>query len=188
MRPVELQLTREQRKPRSYNKRETTIKPDPEPLSHQSTNGSLHAHSKRQDPNIDDSPYRTPVTRRSQRLSTKESSNRQLKWQPSIEDEEADEQAFQDDDIVQTAAVEITTDKSKLKGVFWPGMSLFDSATEDQKRKRNQRKDVAVLRQMERVAAGVKPTEGVWSEDLDLQRTRDIYATPSVFGTPVCPS
>lgn len=84
--------------------------------------------------------------------------------------------------------VEETSDKSKLKGVLWPGMSLFDSATEDQKRKRNQRKDVGVLRRMERVAAGVEPTEGIYSEDFDLQRTRDIYATPSVFGSPVCPS
>ena len=77
------------------------------------------------------------------------------------------------------------TGKSKLKGAFWPGMSVFDSATQDQKRKRNQRKDESVLRLMEQTAAEVEPTEAVWSEHGELQRIRDIYATPSLEGSPV---
>jgi hypothetical protein len=180
-------MTKLQVKPRKL------LKSGREALSRQSTNGSLHAHSTRQDYDDDDSPYRTPVTRRSQRLAANGSSKRQMKIDPYLdEDDEAEEP---DDNLKDEEHVDVTTadgvtgwasDKSKLKGVFWPGMSLFDSATDEQKRKRNQRKDAGVLKNMEQVAAGVEPTECIWSEEFtDLQRTRDIYATPSVFGSPV---
>jgi hypothetical protein len=132
------------------------------------------------------------VTRRSQRLAASGISRRAVKAEPYIEyDEEIDDpdETFQEEVHVEVIAAHSTADRtsenSKLKGVFWPGMSLFDSATDEQKRKRNQRKDAAVLKNMEQVAAGVEPTECVWTEDIDLQRTRDIYATPSVFGSPV---
>lgn len=82
-------------------------------------------------------------------------------------------------------AAEEDNDRSKLKGARWPGMSVFDSATEAQKKKRNQRKDESVLKQMERTSAEVEPMEIVWSEDGELQRMRDIYATPSIDGSPV---
>ncbi|KAH8884435.1 hypothetical protein GQ53DRAFT_879862 [Thozetella sp. PMI_491] len=77
-------------------------------------------------------------------------------------------------------------DTSKLKGVRWPGMGLFDSANEDQKRKRNQRKDESVLKHMEETSYSVEPTEFVWTGEggLQLQRTRDIYDSPSVEGSP----
>jgi hypothetical protein len=74
---------------------------------------------------------------------------------------------------------------NKLKGILWPGMAWFDSAPEDKKRMRNQRKDVSVLRQMEATSASIQPTEQVWDLDGVFQRTRDVYATPSVTGSPV---
>ncbi|KAK3329756.1 hypothetical protein B0H66DRAFT_610810 [Apodospora peruviana] len=75
-------------------------------------------------------------------------------------------------------------ESSKLKGVRYPGMGLFDSANETQKRMRNQRKDESVLRLMEQTSCGIEPTECIWTEDGELQRRRDIYATPSVVGSP----
>lgn len=51
----------------------------------------------------------------------------------------------------------------KLKGMQWPSMALFDAATEELKRKRNQRKDVSVVEMLERNAAQVQPTETVHS-------------------------
>lgn len=51
----------------------------------------------------------------------------------------------------------------KLKGVHWPGMALFDAAPEELKKKRNQKKDVSVLENLERNAAMVEPTETVSS-------------------------
>lgn len=77
-------------------------------------------------------------------------------------------------------------DSNKLKGVRYPGMGLFDSADEVQKRMRNQRKDDSVLKQMEETSSGIEPTEFVWTEDGEFQRMRDIYASPSIEGSPVC--
>lgn len=186
-----LLTTGSQPNPQSYNKSGKSHKSVREGVSRQSTNGSLHAHSTRQDYVDDDSPYGTPVTRRSQRLAASGISRSQVKSEPWVDDGEVEdpENQFQEEEHVEVtavdAAVDCAPDKSKLKGVFWPGMSLFDSATDEQKRRRNQRKDATVLRTMEEVAAGVEPTECVWSEEIDLQRTRDIYATPSIFGSPV---
>lgn len=76
-------------------------------------------------------------------------------------------------------------DASKLKGVRYPGMGLFDSADETQKRMRNQRKDDSVLKSMEETSSGIVPNEFVWTENGDFQRIRDIYASPSIEGSPV---
>lgn len=76
-------------------------------------------------------------------------------------------------------------DVSKLKGVRYPGMGLFDSADETQKRMRNQRKDDSVLKHMEETSSGIVANEFVWEENGDFQRVRDIYASPSIEGSPV---
>ncbi|KAI9751572.1 MAG: Mismatch repair protein msh3 [Chaenotheca gracillima] len=62
--------------------------------------------------------------------------------------------------------------QAQLKGVFWPGMNIFDSATPDAKRKRNQRKDGSLLAQMELSSAQVTPTEIVFGADGSFQRQR----------------
>jgi len=64
-------------------------------------------------------------------------------------------------------------------------MGLFDSADELQRRMRNQRKDDSVLKHMEETSSGIEPNEFVWAEDGEFQRIRDIYATPSIDGSPV---
>ncbi|RDL40061.1 uncharacterized protein BP5553_00040 [Venustampulla echinocandica] len=53
----------------------------------------------------------------------------------------------------------IADSATKLKGVLWPGMNLFDSATPEMKRMRNQRKDINVLEQMMATSADVEPSE-----------------------------
>ncbi|KAK7632387.1 hypothetical protein IWX47DRAFT_786577 [Phyllosticta citricarpa] len=55
------------------------------------------------------------------------------------------------------------SEASKLKGVFWPGMDIFDSATPEMKRKRNQKKDVSVVEQLEHNSQEVEATELVWT-------------------------
>ncbi len=79
---------------------------------------------------------------------------------------------------------ECETDNSKLKGVYWPGMSLFDSATTEMKRMRNQRKDGTVLAQMKISSAGVEATEWVFQFDGEFIKTRDIYG-PLTVSSPV---
>ncbi|KAK1834764.1 hypothetical protein QBC39DRAFT_368846 [Podospora conica] len=75
-------------------------------------------------------------------------------------------------------------ERDKLKGVRYPGMGLFDSASEQDRKKRNQKKDASVLVRMEETSAGIEPLESIWEADGELQRIRDIYASPSPEGTP----
>jgi hypothetical protein len=63
-------------------------------------------------------------------------------------------------------------DWTKLKGVYWPGMGIFDSATKQGKRIRNQKKDGSVLAQMIKTSAEVQPTEQIYSETGELRRER----------------
>ncbi|ETI26903.1 hypothetical protein G647_10002 [Cladophialophora carrionii CBS 160.54] len=60
-----------------------------------------------------------------------------------------------------------TPEHMKLKGIVWPGMDLFDAATQEMQQKRNQKKDASVLRRMERLAGLVEPTEVVYSPNGD---------------------
>ncbi|KAK3939686.1 hypothetical protein QBC46DRAFT_436961, partial [Diplogelasinospora grovesii] len=133
---------------------------------------SLHSHGARQS-YVDDSIYRTPSFRRTRSdypvTPVNQMRTRNQRWSTTTTITE-----FADDD----------NDSGRLKGVRYPGMGLFDSASELQKRKRNQRKDESVLRQMEQTSSGIEPTEFVWTEDGEFQRTRDIYASPSIEGSP----
>jgi hypothetical protein len=56
------------------------------------------------------------------------------------------------------------SEASKLKGVLWPGMHLFDAATAETRRERNQKKDGSVLMQMEKASKDVHPTEVIYSD------------------------
>lgn len=62
----------------------------------------------------------------------------------------------------------------KLKGVFWDGMDLFDAATEDMRRRRNQKKDGSVLKKMERISKSVVPDEAIYSPGGTWLKTRVI--------------
>ena len=63
---------------------------------------------------------------------------------------------------------------SKLKGVYWPGMAIFDSASPDAKRRRNQKKDGSILEQMEHNAAIVEPIELIFTPHGDFKKQRTI--------------
>lgn len=53
-------------------------------------------------------------------------------------------------------------------------MALFDAATSEMRRKRNQKKDGSVLRKMERLATMVQPFEAVYSPTGELRKERHI--------------
>ncbi|KAF2090816.1 hypothetical protein K490DRAFT_62143 [Saccharata proteae CBS 121410] len=63
---------------------------------------------------------------------------------------------------------------SKLKGVYWPGMDIFDSATPEMKRKRNQKKDISVLEQLQTNSQEVEATEFVFTPLGSLKKQRPI--------------
>ncbi|KAI1147512.1 hypothetical protein F4825DRAFT_471534 [Nemania diffusa] len=79
--------------------------------------------------------------------------------------------------------VEDDTGALILKGVVYPGMSGFDSATEKDRRMRNQKKDPAVLLKLEANSRLVTRVEDVLDTNLDYQRTRDVYDEPSIDGS-----
>ena len=85
---------------------------------------------------------------------------------------------FQDSDDEQEGA-------PRLKGVYWPGMNMFDAANEEKKRMRNQRKDKSVIDRMEAFSATISRDEFVYNLDLNLERIRDVYSSPSVASSPV---
>ncbi|MCJ1377367.1 hypothetical protein MMC17_000462 [Xylographa soralifera] len=72
---------------------------------------------------------------------------------------------------------------TKLKGICWPGMDIFDSASPDTRRRRNQKKDGAVLEQMKANSAEVEPTELIFYSGGQLKKSR--YITGQVESSPV---
>lgn len=77
-------------------------------------------------------------------------------------------------------------DSAQLKGALWPGMDLFDSATPEMKRMRNQRKDVNVMRQMKARSAEIEPAEISYFADGEFRASRDIFGPLSDAESPVC--
>ena len=77
------------------------------------------------------------------------------------------------------------SDSTKLKGILWPGMDLFDSATPEMKRMRNQRKDSSILDQMKATSTEVEPTEVVYHPDGKVSHSRDIFGPLSTENSPV---
>ncbi|ORY09296.1 hypothetical protein BCR34DRAFT_625833 [Clohesyomyces aquaticus] len=63
---------------------------------------------------------------------------------------------------------------TKLKGVYWPGMDLFDSATPEMRRKRNQKKDISVVEQLELNSQEVEPTELIFTPHGSFKKQRRI--------------
>ncbi|KAF1815398.1 hypothetical protein P152DRAFT_184082 [Eremomyces bilateralis CBS 781.70] len=71
------------------------------------------------------------------------------------------------------------SEATRLKGVYWPGMDLFDSATPEMKRKRNQKKDTSVIKQLEANSLEVEANELVFTPEGTLKKTRNISGDPS---------
>lgn len=74
----------------------------------------------------------------------------------------------------------------ELKGERYDGMAVFDSATPNSKRSRNQRKGPEVLRQMMKNSAEVQPAEMSYHATGEFRGTRDIYGPLSAESSPVC--
>ena len=65
-----------------------------------------------------------------------------------------------------------TTQSPKLKGICWPGMDIFDSASPEAQRQRNQKKDDSILRQMELNSIVVEPLEQIFWPEGTLKKER----------------
>lgn len=78
-----------------------------------------------------------------------------------------------------------------LKGIKWPGMSLFDSASVEAQRRRNQKKDVSILEQMEQNSVSVEQIERIYWPDGGLKQQRlitgNVESSPARDSTPMSP-
>ena len=61
-----------------------------------------------------------------------------------------------------------------LKGIQWPGMNIFDSASPEAQRKRNQKKTNSIMVQMELNSSAVEPLERIFWPEGDLKKERVI--------------
>jgi len=66
-------------------------------------------------------------------------------------------------------------------------MDLFDSATPEMKRLRNQKKNGAVLEQLIATSIDVEPSEISYFANGEFRGARDIFGPLSVENSPVCP-
>jgi hypothetical protein len=83
-----------------------------------------------------------------------------------------------DDDPAETATDPMAVSEcTKLKGVYWPGMDIFDSATPEMRRKRNQKKDSSVVEQLELNSQEVEPTELIFTPSGSFKRQRRISSS-----------
>ncbi|KAI0540011.1 hypothetical protein GGR58DRAFT_523510 [Xylaria digitata] len=115
--------------------------------------------------------------------------NPHCQFQDYLEDED-DSSKYEPSELYSPFPPEDTPDTVEddtgtliLKGVVYPGMAGFDSATEKDRRMRNQKKDPAVLLKLEANSQQVTRTEEVLDINLDYQRTRDVYDDPSIDGS-----
>ncbi|CCC05174.1 unnamed protein product [Sordaria macrospora k-hell] len=194
-----------QNKPKAFQNRDDLVKNEPvgeqldrtPVLTHWITdpnNASLQFHNLRHGHGYLDPPgFQTPVMKRMRSdfsaLDTpdnnmQEFAGKYARW-PS---ETATSDSILPSSEVTSEITEFDDDddeSSKLKGIRYPGMGLFDSANEQQKRKRNQRKDESVLKLMEEASTTIERNEVIYNGDWTLQRERDVYASPSIYeGSP----
>ncbi|KAI0483165.1 hypothetical protein GGR56DRAFT_229155 [Xylariaceae sp. FL0804] len=96
------------------------------------------------------------------------------------------EPSEQDNEEISEAASETMEDGTRLivlKGVVYPGMSGFDSATKEEAKMRNQRKDPSKLRMLKRNSETITTREDVLDMNLSFLRDRSVYAEPSIDGS-----
>ncbi|KAF2034677.1 hypothetical protein EK21DRAFT_55742 [Setomelanomma holmii] len=82
--------------------------------------------------------------------------------------------AIEEDAAEQAEDPMAVSESTKLKGVYWPGMDIFDSATPEMRRKRNQKKDSSVVEQLELNSQEVEAMELIFTPRGSFKRQRRI--------------
>ncbi|KAI4275134.1 MAG: hypothetical protein LQ337_003427 [Flavoplaca oasis] len=85
------------------------------------------------------------------------------------------------EDTCETEEI-VTPRTPELKGIFYPGMSLFDSASAEAQKKRNQRKNESILAQIQQESLEVECNEYIYWPDGSLKMCRfitgDVQSSP----------
>ena len=119
----------------------------------------------------DDSSYAYPAPRNSRRIYRRKGSDETGSWYGSLH---GFEYMVDDMDIDEPP-----NDSTKLKGEIWPGMNIFDSATPEMRRKRNQKKSTNVVMLLEATSLIIEPTELVFDTAGTFRRQRNITGEPT---------
>ncbi|KAF4552400.1 Hypothetical protein D9617_10g073810 [Elsinoe fawcettii] len=77
------------------------------------------------------------------------------------------------------------SDSNMLKGIIWPGMDLFDSATPEMRRKRNQKKSLDVVDRLVATSNLIEATEVVYTPEINESKSRPITGFPHSSVSPV---
>jgi hypothetical protein len=109
------------------------------------------------------SEYSEPMARNRFRYSVEDSC--------AVEDDTADAAPPATEDPMAVS------ESTRLKGVYWPGMDIFDSATPEMRRKRNQKKDSSVVEQLELNSQDVEATEFIFTPQGSFKRQRRISSS-----------
>ncbi|KAI1862962.1 hypothetical protein JX265_009008 [Neoarthrinium moseri] len=165
-------------------------------------NGAYFGPGFQQGPNFDDDHMDVQPDALPDTDEGDDNMDNSSKYQPSDDDEEDKNEGFlHSEDTIDTMIDEIVPDL-KLTGVTddererlhfmkylkgdiaqLPGVGGFDAAPEEQRRKRNQKKDPSVIRQMQAASLAVDTTEMVFDLNFVWQRNRSVYDEPSVNGS-----
>ncbi|KAI4764396.1 hypothetical protein E4T44_14628, partial [Aureobasidium sp. EXF-8845] len=81
-------------------------------------------------------------------------------------------------EVPRTGDADEDDDTSKLKGVIWPGMGLFDAATPELKKMRNQKKDISVNENLATMSERVQKEELIFSSSGSFHKKRPITGQP----------
>ncbi|KAI4764917.1 hypothetical protein E4T44_14618, partial [Aureobasidium sp. EXF-8845] len=81
-------------------------------------------------------------------------------------------------EMPRTGDMDEDDDTSKLKGVVWPGMGLFDAATPELKKMRNQKKDISVNENLATMSERVQKEELIFSSSGGFHKKRPITGQP----------
>lgn len=88
-------------------------------------------------------------------------------------------------DLPEGSTAEDAHNAKFKKGEWLKGMDVFDAASQEDRRKRNQRKDPSVLAKMQHNSGLVAQTETVCDLQFNKQRERNVYDEPSIDGSGV---
>jgi hypothetical protein len=81
--------------------------------------------------------------------------------------------------------MDVPSDMARLKGEIWPGMDIFDSATPEMRRKRNQKKATSVIVQLQATSEIVTPTELIFDNLGQFKKERIISGEPNSADSPL---
>ncbi|KAI9728959.1 MAG: hypothetical protein M1828_000044 [Chrysothrix sp. TS-e1954] len=86
---------------------------------------------------------------------------------------------------VDVKSSEESNEMARLKGVIWPGMDIFDSATPYMRRKRNQKKETSVVERLEYNSQQVDAMERIYTPSGELKKQRKITGRVDFSSSPL---